>query len=879
MSTQPKPSLLFTRLPRQLVDRLQSASPEELQFILGGKERITTGSISVGDARYDVRYSSERASAPPLLYQGAEPQTAASGDWAQWTQRGKLVGKLTLVSKARGAATVPAIAKQAQTDASALAATLHPLSDGRRLKGSDEVETSTTAPKATPHKMPGILRQNREMLRERLLHMLALAPVDESTVLERFNGPKNVVLDMLETLGKRADDGKWALQSERFKDVEVDAWPSYNAADRERAINNAIHAFDSLGLPADDPSRVSVLQQRKRLRDGADSGASANTSTDASAESFVPAANVPRVPKDPTVPSISLPRETPTPKKKPVRSVIAPTLVRKVHMEANKAAKRIGMPGLHTTSTSNASESNVVLPPAQQQSHHGLANTKAQLQRAEKRSGRPAPLHGAKDGGGVRIDNDSEPPTAQNTNSEKEPVQNAAKSDATTMRRQMASAPNSIPNTADTSAFAPKAVTTNPRINLIASRSTNDIHSNSQQRSDTEHRNASGSRSRSSRRRRQNAPISQALSDVDTAERDQELRHVRIKSRPLHLDPTAVAALRKSPSLSRHAETGAAVSRVQERLAQEMAASSGRRLPGLNIVGNARSPKDTGTSEAKRRMAQRPRGPSLSPIADPPKSRSPPPEPSFGRPETIEDLIQLQKLLVAMYSEYSQLRLKIDSHCAEFASVADELAAAQTSYDNARREAAKREEGEEILSDSAVSSLTTLGLAVAPASNKCTPDGARLYWADGGNSDDDAWMADSPDAVAGQASDKDGQACRMRRLLPEEARMLRASKAVVDRYAELDGDDAQRWVRRYVRLHGQIEQTRQELSSSYARISSELESQLDGFRDELGDSSVDGVLSECGADNSTGPTLTIDMYRDDYDDSAGAAAAPVASHL
>ncbi|KAJ2394819.1 hypothetical protein GGI23_004545, partial [Coemansia sp. RSA 2559] len=806
--------------------------------------------------------------------------TAASGDWAQWTQRGKLVGKLTLVSKARGVVTATTIAKQAQTDVSALAAALHPPSDGRRLKSSDEVEVSTNAPKATPHKMPGILRQKREMLRERLLHMLALAAVDELTVLDKFNSPKNVVLDMLETLGKRTDDGKWTLQSKRFKDVEVDTWPSYSATDREQVIDNAIHAFDSLGLPADDPSRVGVLQQRKRLRDGADLGTSANATTTASAESFAPAANVPRVPKDPTVPSISLPRETPTPKKKPVRSVIAPTLVRKVHMGANKAAKRIGMPGVHNSSTFNASETNMVLPPAQQQSQHGLANAKAQSQLSEKRPGRPAPLHGAKDGEGVRIDNDSEPPTAQNMYSEKELAQNAAKSDATTMRRQMASAPNSIPNTADKSTFAPEAVATNPRNSLVASRSTNDIHSSSQQKSGTDRRNASRSSSSNSRRRhrRQNAPISQALSEADTIKRDQELRHVRTKSRPLHLDPTAVTALRKSPSRYRHSETGAAVSRVQERLAQEMAVSSGRRLPGLNIVGNARSPRDAGTSEAKRRMAQRPRGPSLSPVADPPKSLSPPPEPSFERPETIEDLIQLQKLLVAMYSEYSQLRLKIDSHCAEFASVADELAAAQTSYDNARREAAEREEGEEMLSDSAMPSLTTLGLAVAPASSKCTPDGARLYWADGG--DDDAWMADSPDAVAGQATDKDGQACRMRRLLPEEARMLRASKAVVDRYAELDGDDAQRWVRRYVRLHGQIEQTRQELSSSYARISSSLESQLDSFRDELGDSSVDGVLGECGADNSTGPTLTIDMYRDDYDDSAGAAtAAPGASHL
>ncbi|KAJ1664624.1 hypothetical protein IW140_004017 [Coemansia sp. RSA 1813] len=886
MSAPPKTSLLFMRLPRQLVDRLQSASPEELQFVLGGKERITTGSITVGDAKYDVRYSSERASAPPLLYQGGAPQTAALGDWAQWTQRGKLVGKLTLLSKVR-AANAPAAMQQTQAGASALAAIPPPADrhfnpqarasgqgadevtrSGTELLDSSDARTSvvgpmnsqTAVPKSAPQKRPGILRQNREMLRERLLHMLALAPVDESAVLERFNGPKNVVLDMLETLGERTDEDKWTLQRERFRDVEVDTWPRYNVADRERVIGNAIRAFDALGLSADDPSRVNVLRLRKRLRNETESGSAV-----APAESSVPAAaaaaaaDTPKVPKGPTVPSISLPRDKPAPKKKPARSVIAPTLVRKVHMEANKTAKRMGMPGVHTNSTSSTAESNETVSSAQQQSH-SLAKAKDQSQRSINRSGRPAPLHGTKEKE-THMDSDLKPPTARSACPEKDSAPQTSRSDTTTKQRQMVSAPNSTANTASSSTFAPEIMATNPRNSLVASRSTNDIHSESLQTDGHEHRNMRNQ---------------QALSDVeaetgadDGTKDDQGLRRVPVKSRPLHLEPMAISALRNSPSRSRNAETGAAVSRVQERLAQEMAASSDRRLPGLSTglstAGNGKpsslqASKNASASEVKRGMVQRPRGPSLSPIADPSKSRSPSPEPRIERAETVEDIKHLHMMLTALYAEYSQLRLKIDSHCAEFAPVADELAAAQRSYDKARRGAAEHEEGEEILSETAASA--TLGLAVEPASSKCTPDGARLYWTEGADGGGDAWMADSPDAVIGQATDSTGQACRMRRLLPEEARMLRASQAAADKYTELDGNDARRWVRRYLRLHAQIEQMGRELNDSYARICKELESQLDGFRDELDDSSVDYVFSERGADGAA-QTLTIEMYRDD----------------
>ncbi|KAJ2556608.1 hypothetical protein EV175_001893 [Coemansia sp. RSA 1933] len=882
MTTTPKTSLLFVKLPKQLVERLQNSSPEELQLVLGGKERITTGTIGVGEMRYDVRYSSERASAPPLLYQGASPQATASAEgWTQWKQCGKLAGKLTLVGKARSGANVPSGVHQMQSDD--IHAKIY--APSAAIQGSDGVDAMGAGTlgiqaagglKAAPQKRPGILRQNREILHDRLLHLLALGPVDEAGVLEKFNGPKSAVLEMLETMGKRLGDGKWALQDKWFKDIEIETWPKYSAADRERVIANALHAFDALGLPTDDPSRTIVLRIRKRLRDGGDSG----TRSVGSMEVSAPAADGPRVPKGPTVPSLSLPKEKPTPKKKPGRSMIAPTLVRKVHMEANKAAKRLGMPGVHATGTSNAAEGGEGVAASAQQ-RQGSADDKDPTQHSVGWTGRPAPPPSANESDKARTENVSGPPAAQGGYSEGEYVQDGVKVEAMAKRQKMTSGSNSIPSTAvvasgstGMSIEAAETARGNPRNNLVASRSTNDIHSDRpQQGNGAEHRRTS-----SSSRRRRRSSNDYHIDDQQTERRqgdsdveEQGQRHVPVRSRPLHLAPTAFTAMRRSPNRSRDAETGAAVSRVQERLAQEMAAaaSSDRRLPGLNTAESDKAAKGAGSSEAMRGAAKRPRGPSLSSITDEARTRSPSPEPSLEQPETVEDVMELQKLLVAMYSEYSQLRLKIDSHCSEFAPVADEYAKAQEAYDTARRRAAEHEEGEEMAGEGFSPSSTTLGLAVAPAHDKCTPDGARLYWADAVEGDADAWVADSPDAVVGQETDAAGLACRMRRLLPEEARMLRASQAAVDKYDELDGADAQRWVRRYLQLHVQIEQTHFELLSAHSRISSALEAQINSYRDELGDACVDDILAEDTAadadadSNAAATTLAIDMYRDD----------------
>ncbi|KAJ2580930.1 hypothetical protein EV177_010517, partial [Coemansia sp. RSA 1804] len=96
----------------------------------------------------------------------------------------------------------------------------------------------------------------------------------------------------------------------------------------------------------------------------------------------------------------------------------------------------------------------------------------------------------------------------------------------------------------------PEAAAANPRKGLVPSRSTNDIRSEPRQKQAAEHGNAGGG----------GIKDEQGLT-----------RHVAVKSKPLKLDSAGIAALHRSPGRSRNAETGAAVSRVQERLAQEMA--------------------------------------------------------------------------------------------------------------------------------------------------------------------------------------------------------------------------------------------------------------------------------------------------------------------
>ncbi|KAJ1933737.1 hypothetical protein GGF37_006622, partial [Kickxella alabastrina] len=253
---QSKTQLLFMKLPRHVIERLTNLPAEDLQLILGGKERITTGTLRVGSQRFDVRFSSERTSAPPLLFQGNQPQSAGSDRWSDWMPRGRTMGKLTVLGKQKsfpGAAPMsastmayaadggrmrqaqvaqPAHARTPSTTLPAAASTAAAAAGSGSGSGSAHVRVSSVS-RAVPQKKPGIVRQNREMVREQVLHMLAREPMDELAILDRIKSPAALVLDTLGALCKKTGV-RWALLPESYRMVQIDSgWPRLSAQEQE----------------------------------------------------------------------------------------------------------------------------------------------------------------------------------------------------------------------------------------------------------------------------------------------------------------------------------------------------------------------------------------------------------------------------------------------------------------------------------------------------------------------------------------------------------------------------------------------------------------------------------------------------------------------
>ncbi|KAJ2058140.1 hypothetical protein GGI17_005220 [Coemansia sp. S146] len=621
-------------------------------------------------------------------------------------------------------------------------------------------QASSSAAKSPPQKKSGIVRHNRELLRDKVLHLLALAPADELELVERLKSPGSAVLDVLGVLAKKTDT-MWALLPEQYKHVQIESWSQYNAREREKVIDNALAAFDVLGLALDNPERRRVLQIQRRLENGS-APAQPTSVVTSSAASL----------KSSSVPSISLPKDVPTPKKKPVRSVIAPTLAKKLKIESNKEVKRIsGGP----TSSENASSFRASPPRLEPDSNPHMPQNRLSTHGTPRRRPR-----GLSDSNNHTLHVDSE------------------------YRRQQWAADASSPP---------------------ASR-----HGRSRSRS-----NSRGLRAQRLASLAVTAAAESTLTDVDKVP-----QHVPVRSRPLK----------------------AQIHEIQAKLAHNIAEERAREINATISERNTQS------------IVKGSRGVSLSPIEDLDRSRTPSPVMAIERVETLADFSELETLLTTTYAEYSKLRLKIDNHCAEYAPLLDELESARAAYTEAvgvalnerKSSEADREEGEEVPGDAPVTSA--LAMTIDPTTEKYAPNGSRLYWAE---TDAGAWLADSDDADVDMcAGDGDQQPARMRDLLPVEARVLRANQAIVDQYKELDSGDVRHWVRRYLRLHVQVEQMSLELTQAHARITNDILSQFDELRDVLGNDLVDDAIAEAndGTDDdeggdAAGRILTIGAYRDD----------------
>ncbi|KAJ2351417.1 hypothetical protein GGH92_001841 [Coemansia sp. RSA 2673] len=860
MSNSAKAPLLFIRLPRNVVEKLQSTPPNETQLILGGKERILNGSLIIGSSRYDVRYSSDRASTPALLFQGGSPQSASSEGWASWKQRGKAMGRLAFdpKNKLSGAVGSSALANVAKAVKSS--PTQPP---DEVLLSALHAQASSSAAKSPPQKKSGIVRHNRELLRDKILHMLALAPADELELVDRLKSPSSAVLDVLGVLAKKTDT-TWTLLPEQYKHVQIESWSQYSAREREKVTDNALAAFDVLGLALDNSERRRVLQIQGRLANGPAPVQSTNVATNSAASL-----------KSSSVPSISLPKDGPTPKKKPVRSVIAPTLAKKLKVESNKEVKRIsGVPASASGATTAAS------PEASTSARGNPTHTAPVMDasareppRSAGRPARPVPTSAQKPNVSRPGDDAGELHRAvpESTGSWSQTGK------STSEQRRQGSISSSVPVTAiagseNASSFRASPPRLEPDSSPHMPQSRLSAHGGQYRRArglsdsnnqtlytDSEYRrqqwaadassppasrrgrSRSRSNSRALRAQRLGDPVVTVAVESTQVDVDKVPQHVPVRSRPLK----------------------AQIHEIQARLAHNIAEERAR---GANATVGERNNHNIGKDS---------RAESLSPTEDLDRSRSPSPVVSIERVETLDDLCDLQALLATTYAEYSQLRLKIDSHCTEYAPLFDELDIARAACTEAvgvavnerRSSEADREEGEEVPGDAPVTSA--LAMTIDPTTEKCTPDGSRLYWAE---TDDGAWLADSADAVIGMcAGDSDQQPTHMRELLPEEARVLRANQAIVDQYKELDSSDVRHWVRRYLRLHVQVEQMSLELTQAHERITNDLLSQFDDLRDELGDDLVDDAIAEANdatddddeGGNAADRILTIGAYRDD----------------
>ncbi|KAJ2861691.1 hypothetical protein GGH94_004744 [Coemansia aciculifera] len=858
MSNSAKAPLLFIKLPRKVVEKLQSAPPNEAQLVLGGKERILHGSLIIGSSRHGVRYASERATLPPLLFQGGSPHTASSEGWASWTQCGKGMGRLTLDPKNKlsgsvGSSALPNVAKALKSSPTqppdeALLSALH-------------AQASSSAAKSPPQKKSGIVRHNRELLRDKVLHLLALAPADELELVERLKSPSSAVLDVLGVLAKKTDT-MWTLLPEQYKHVQIESWSQYNAREREKVIDNALAAFDVLGLALDNPERRRVLQIQRRLENGSPPAQPTSVVTSSAASL-----------KSSSVPSISLPKDVPTPKKKPVRSVIAPTLAKKLKMDSNKEVKRMsGGPASASGATTAASLETTTSNRGNSTHTAPVADSSARdPPRSAGRPARPVPTSAQKPNVGRPSDDASELQRAvpESTGSWNQT------SKSTTEQWRQASVSSSVPVTAiagsdnassfraspprlepDSSPHMPQNRLTahgtqRRRPRGLSDSNNNTLHADSEYRrqqwaadassppASRHGRSRSRSNSRGLRAQRLDGLAATAAAESTLTDVDKVPQHVPVRSRPLK----------------------AQIHEIQAKLAHNIAEERAREINATIGERNAQS------------IVKDSRGVSLSPIEDLDRSCTPSPVMAIECVETLDDLSELEALLTTTYAEYSQLRLKIDNHCAECAPLLDELESARAAYTEAvgvalnerKSSEADREEGEEVPGDAPVTSA--LAMTIDPTTEKYAPDGSRLYWAE---TDAGAWLADSADADVDMcAGGGDQHPTRMRDLLPVEARVLRANQAIVDQYKELDSGDVRHWVRRYLRLHVQVEQMSLELTQAHARITNDILSQFDELRDVLGDDLVDDAIAEAndGTDDeggdAAGRILTIGAYRDD----------------
>lgn len=99
-------------------------------------------------------------------------------------------------------------------------------------------------------------------IRKPLVHFLAVQPRPFLKIRRTVGtNPRKILEKVAKPTGKGEEE--WALLDRAYKDLDV--WKfNYSDEDRQTAIQNAIHAFDRMRLPKDDPLWQKLLPEEER---------------------------------------------------------------------------------------------------------------------------------------------------------------------------------------------------------------------------------------------------------------------------------------------------------------------------------------------------------------------------------------------------------------------------------------------------------------------------------------------------------------------------------------------------------------------------------------------------------------------------------------
>lgn len=118
---------------------------------------------------------------------------------------------------------------------------------GQRPGSTPRSGPGTPLLNGTRSPMPGtfepIPQADLDAIRIPALHILAVGPASEHSLATKTRAPDEYITRTLAKIGRKTSGGKWALQDECFKELDVWEFPYVKEKHRIRAIQNAREAF------------------------------------------------------------------------------------------------------------------------------------------------------------------------------------------------------------------------------------------------------------------------------------------------------------------------------------------------------------------------------------------------------------------------------------------------------------------------------------------------------------------------------------------------------------------------------------------------------------------------------------------------------------